>query len=174
MEFKDLILKAFAEIETILQDEHAQRKEDGDPRIPRLELNLVGQAALLLSPAAEASQAAGDPYRATAELDAFSVPVSWPRFHDIRAALMKFGIPIDDMSSEIWMPNEAIYTPFFPVDEIEDTLLKVAVADQEAILVSKAKFNRPKDRAILDSYLASGLPTQRFWDMLESHKIELG
>lgn len=89
MEFKTLILKAFGEVEAILQDEAVQRKADNDPRLPRLKLNLVGQAALLLTPAAQTLAESGNPLRATQEIDAFSVPTIWPRFHDIRKALLK-------------------------------------------------------------------------------------
>lgn len=173
MDFKTLILKAFGEVEAILQDEAVQRKADNDPIQPRLKLNLVGQAALLLTSAAEALAEAGNPLRATQEIDAFSVPTTWPRFHDIRKALLKYGIPIDDMSAEIWMPEETVYIPFFPSDEIEDTLLKVLIADHEAIIISKARFKRDKDKAILDSYLSSELPTKRFWDMVDKHGIDL-
>jgi hypothetical protein len=71
------------------------------------------------------------------------------------------------LGDEIWMPRETRYTVAF-----RGKLVRLMLAEPEAILVSKALKAPIKNRALVTEYLAVG-PTERFWALAKKYAVAL-
>jgi len=86
------------------------------------------------------------------------------RFAELLAA---HGRELDPLGDEIWMPRETRYTVAF-----RGKLVRLMLAEPEAILVSKALKAPIKNRALVTEYLAVG-PTERFWALAKKYAVAL-
>ena len=77
------------------------------------------------------------------------------------------GLEYDQLSNEIWMPEETKYIELF-----RGKWLEAFLALPEYIMLSKAKMNMAKNRALLREYIASEAPA-RFFELCEHYAVNL-
>ncbi len=142
-----------------MAEENARRRAEGGPSLKRCEIQVFGQAALLelRVPLTLAATLDVD-VRAT-----YEHPVE-VRFREL---LAEQGRRLDPVAHEAWMPKETRYDAHF-----DGALVRLLVAEPEAILVSKALKAPQKNRALLTEYLATGA-TERFLSLAQKYRVNL-
>ena len=81
--------------------------------------------------------------------------------------LAREGRELDPLADEIWMPPGTRYTELF-----QGKLVRVLLAEPEAVLVSKALKAPSKNQPLLTEYLARG-PSERFLELARKHAVDL-
>jgi hypothetical protein len=77
------------------------------------------------------------------------------------------GRELDPVAHEIWMPRETRYLEFYA-----GNLVRLELAEPEAVLVSKALKAPQKNAPLLTEYLALG-PSERFLALAKKYKVDL-
>ena len=90
-----------------------------------------------------------------------------PVRREFQRLLAKEGRELDPLGREIWMPHETRYTELF-----NGKLLRVLVAEPEAVLVSKALKAPAKNGPLITEYIASG-PSPRFFELATKYAVNL-
>ena len=140
-------------------DKNVEAAAGGLPRIRPCTLRLLGQTAL---------------FEANIELTLATtkgVDLVGDYDYAVRAELERLlaveGRELDPLNGEIWMPRETDYFVLFSGE-----LVRVLVAEPEAVLVSKALKAPLKNRPLITEYLARG-PSKRFFDLAAKYSVEL-
>jgi hypothetical protein len=81
--------------------------------------------------------------------------------------LEKKGLILDHVGHEAWMPRETRYISLF-----EGRYVTLLAADQDAVLISKAKKAPGKNAALIREYLSQGA-SDRFFELAEKYEVEL-
>jgi hypothetical protein len=81
--------------------------------------------------------------------------------------LAKEGRELDPLGHEIWMPRETRYSELF-----NGKLVRVLVAEPEAVMVSKALKAPAKNGPLITEYIASGA-SSRFFDLATKYAVNL-
>lgn len=81
--------------------------------------------------------------------------------------LLARGRELEPLGHEIWMPRETRYT-----DLLHGKLVRLMVAEPEAVLVSKALKAPAKNAPLLTEYLALG-PSARFFELAKKYAVPL-
>jgi len=141
-DFDDLLKGIFEKLEGRLAQINEERRESGGLTLAPVEIKIVGQAGLLLAEL---------PFviAATMDLDAL-IDGDFVARKELGDLLLEEGIRLESDDHLIWMPPETEYLPWF-----DGECIKTLVAGPVAIIASKAKFQRPKDMKLLQTYLES-------------------
>lgn len=137
-----LIDELISEVTSKLSAENIERRESGVPELPLYGIKILGQMSLLMDP--DASKLL--PLAMTVDLDALltgSRQESYLRTI-LKEILNKRGLDYDDLSSEIWLPSDAIFIKYF-----ENHLLIVERLDPISALTSKAIKAPEKNKELL-------------------------
>jgi hypothetical protein len=154
------MLKGVAQaLDSWLIDENVAALADGLPRHPACTIRVLGQTALF-----EAEL----PLRlaATRDVDVRADYDDATR-REFARLLARQGRELDPLGDEIWMPRDTRYTELF-----RGKLLRVLLAEPEAVLVSKALKAPTKNQPLLTEYLAHG-PSERFLALARKHAVDL-
>ena len=138
---------------------NAEAQTEGLPSYPPCEIRVIGQAALLEAGCELAVVA-------TADVDV-SGHLPFAVEQEFRRLLATEGLELDPVGHEAWMPPETEHTPVF-----SGRFVTLLVADEAAILVSKAIKAPERNRALIVEYLARGA-SERFLELARRHSLDL-
>jgi len=140
-------------------DQNVQARNEGLPVLEPCTIRLLGQAALFeVELGLELAQ--------TKDVD---VVADFPDAvrREFERLLEKQGRELDPLGREIWMPRETRYEEIF-----RGKLVRLLVAEPEAVLVSKALKAPAKNGPLLTEYLAKGA-SSRFLDLAKRYAVNL-
>lgn len=132
-----------SELETILEKENLERNELGSPPVQKSVITVLGQMSLMLDKTAAISLA----LIATADIDAIIQGDSVLRNYFLKIIKQK-GLKLDDLSSEIWIPEEATLLKYY-----QSPLLTIQYLDPVSALTSKAIKAKEKNRYLIKQAL---------------------
>lgn len=150
----------FRKLDQWIDGKNAEALHNGLLSIPKSEFRVVGQTALM--------EARLDfEVVATADVDAVSnaTYVVLAKFNEL---LKVEALEYDQLSSEIWMPEETTY-----VDIYRGKWVTALRAEVPFIMVSKAKMAMSKNKMLLRQYIASN-PAKIFFDLCQKHRVNIG
>jgi hypothetical protein len=104
---------------------------------------------------------------ATQDVDVIARNFSYSARKEFERLLAMHNLILDPVGHEAWMPKETEYEVFYA-----GTFVTLKVADEEAVLLSKATKAPEKNAALLTEYLASG-PSERFMALAEKYHLNL-
>jgi hypothetical protein len=122
-----------------------QRKEDGAVYLGFCEIKLLGQFSLL---AFEDKNLAQINIRRTDDIDAQitgDANVGWL----FRQSVKEYGLEFDDLSNEIWLPDDATFIPLK-----ESPLFRISAVDPISAFISKAVKAPEKNKILIREALA--------------------
>jgi hypothetical protein len=139
--------------------ENKESRREGLKLFKSCTFRVVGQTALL--------EAKLDlEIAATTDVDAFTdgeaMVVS--KFNEF---LKQDGLEYDQLSNEIWMPEETTYSQIY-----KGPWVTALLAEPEFILVSKAKMSPKKNLPLIRAFIASE-PRPSFFELCEKHNVDL-
>ena len=140
MGLQKILANIFNELSESLVRETGRRSEQGGLALAPADIRIVGQCALLLADLPF-------PVAGSVDLDALIRGDFWVR-STLEKLLLPEGLTLDSDAHLIWMPDDTRYTPFFA-----SPVLTVTLAEPDAVIASKCKFRRPKDRDLIRTYL---------------------
>ena len=154
-----MLKKVFAELDKWIAVQNDERGEAGLLKIPKCEIKVFGQTALV-----EAGLSIHVP--ATMDVDVFANydHVVMKKFEEL---LKQNGKMLDPVGHEAWMPKETEYWKFFSGDWVTTYLAKV-----EYVMISKAKKALQRNKSLLTEYLASE-PPPAFYELASKYEINL-
>lgn len=136
-----------------------QAQEEALPAPKKCRIRLLGQMALLEAGSALTLANTKDvDVRANYE---YSAQKKFERL------LEKKGLILDPVGHEAWMPRETRYISLF-----EGRYVTLLAADQDAVLISKAKKAPRKNAALIREYLSQGA-SDRFFALAEKYEVDL-
>jgi len=103
---------------------------------------------------------------ATQDLDAYA-DYDWAVQQELERLLAKDGKVLDPHGHEVWMPRETRYDLLY-----KGTYVDAAVADPDAVLISKARKAPEKNKALITEYLAKGA-SERFFELAQKYAVDL-
>lgn len=139
------------------QDLEAMREGFSSPK--KCSVRVVGQTALL-----EANL--DIEIAATVDVDAFIEAESLV-IAQFSQLLRYEGLEYDQLSNEIWMPEETKYVDIFRGDWVVAML-----AQPEFVMLSKAKMALGKNKMLLRDYIASE-PAELFFRLCEKYRVNI-
>lgn len=140
MDFKSRLKIILDCLEERLTLEDEERQLAGGQTLGPVEVKIFGQSALLLADLPF-------PLAGTMDLDALVAGNFWAQ-KKLGDLLAEEGILLETDSHLIWIPEETQFLPFY-----ETVRLHVFVAEPDAVIASKTKFKRAKDKKIIQTYL---------------------
>ena len=139
--------------------ENVRARADGTPTHKKCTIRVLGQAALWLAKVDLA-------LTATQDLDAYA-DYDWAVQQELERLLAKDGKVLDPHEHEVWMPRETRYDLLY-----KGTYVDAAVADPDAVLISKARKAPEKNKALITEYLAKGA-SERFFELAQKYGVDL-
>lgn len=134
-----ILIDIISSLERLIETTNFERSKDNLPGIQKIEIKILGQFSLIADPEASAKL----PLVATRDFDAL-VKGDWNARTLLKIALAEFSLEYDDLSKEIWLPDEAKFI------EIHDTnTLKVSYLRPLDALTSKAVKAPEKNRNLI-------------------------
>ncbi len=155
-----MLLEVAEELDGWVLAQTIEARDEGLPLLRASKFKLLGQLALLEAQAPLTMTA-------TKDVDVYA-DCQYAVSRELERLLGKRGFELDPLGHEIWMPPETRYDEIFA-----GQLVSLAVADIEAVLVSKARMAADKNRALIVEYLALGA-SDRFLQLAARHQVELG
>jgi len=136
---KTRLQNVFSRLNHFIETHNKNSREEGSLPLKKQTFKIVGQMALLLS---------NLPFEITSTMDLDTVS-STNHFvqKELESLLTEIGIHLETDSHLIWMPKGTQYSQLFDFDWVG-----VLVADPKSVILSKYKFNRPKDRKLIHLY----------------------
>lgn len=120
--------------------ENDERKQSGALLILPVKIRILGQTALLLSNLPF-------PIAGTMDLDA-CVDGDYLARKILSELLLPEGLYLESDDPLIWMPKDTKFYPFYEGGRVD-----VFIAEAVAVIASKAKFKREKDKKLIRNYL---------------------
>jgi len=139
-DFADILRELFQRLDEKIDQIEEENRREGLPRIKPANLKIVGQTALLLAELPF-------PLAATMDLDVL-INGEFRVGQELAKLLETHGIRLESDSHLIWMPPETRYHPWF-----KGKNLSVEIAEAIAVIASKAKFKRLKDKKLIQTFL---------------------
>lgn len=130
----------FEELDRRVVKENKERKQSGALLISPVKIKVLGQTALLLSNLPF-------PIAGTMDLDA-RFDGDYLARKILSELLIPEGIYLESDDHLIWMPKDTKFHKWYEGDRVE-----VSIAETEAVIASKAKFKREKDKELIRNYL---------------------
>lgn len=154
-----MLLKIFKQLDQEILALNLELHAEGSREIPKFYIKVVGQSALLEGNTELV-------LNATMDIDAFSnfVWVARERFCDI---LKQNHLVYDNLSNEIWMPEETKYVHFY-----KGYIVDGYYAEPEYVLLAKVVKSPKKNRTLILQYLAKG-PSKLFLQLCKKYKVDL-
>ncbi len=140
MNLKDKFHDIFNRLDERLFEENKERRQSGALLISPVKITILGQTALLLADLPF-------PVAGTMDLDA-RINGDYLARKMLSEILLPEGLYLESDDHLIWIPKEANYEEWH-----RGNLLTVFVAEAVAIIASKAKFKRAKDKEMVRMYL---------------------
>ncbi len=153
------LLKIFQKLDEKVTKVNREFREDSSPEIPRFYIKILGQTALI-----EAHL--GLNLFATIDVDAYA-NFNWLAKTLFADLLLQHHLVFDELSSEIWMPEETEYVHIFRGDNFDGY-----IAQHEYVLISKLLKAPEKNLNIIIEYIAKK-PSDLFFKMCQKYKIDL-
>jgi len=132
----------FQRLDDLLAAENRDRRAAGGSLLDRVKIRILGQTALLLANLPF-------PLAGTMDLDATVQGGSWPQKR-LGEILLTQGLRLDTDSHLIWIPKNSQFRLWF-----EGIRVKALLIEPDAVVASKARARRPKDKALVRTYLES-------------------
>lgn len=154
-----MLIEIAERLDAWVLERNLEARAEGLPRYPGCTIRLLGQTALLELGVALTLAATND---VDVQADYVSAVEA-----ELRRLLKKAGKELDPLGREIWMPRETGYQRLFAGE-----LVTLMVADEEAILISKALKAPAKNRALIVEYLARGA-SPRFMQLARKYRLDL-
>jgi hypothetical protein len=155
-----VLLEVAEELDGWALAQNIEAHDEGLPLLRASKFKLLGQLALLEAQA---------PLTVTATKDVeVYADCEYAVRRELERLLAKRGFELDPLGHEIWMPRETRYDEIFA-----GQFVSFAVADIDAVLVSKARMAADKNRALIVEYLARGA-SERFLELAARHHVNLG
>jgi len=139
-----LIDEILAELERSLKKINRQRDRDGVPALRKIEIRLLGQFSLLV----DRKVSGKIPLAATRDLDAL-IKAEFIVERELKTILEKKGLVLDDLSGEIWVPDEGQFIVYY-----ESPMIRCVYLDPVSVLVSKAIKAKEKNRFLIRDAIA--------------------
>lgn len=151
----------FKELDRRIVEAAEDQGQSGGFSISPVKIRILGQTALLLSDLPF-------PIAGTMDLDA-RVDGPYAARKILSELLLHEGLQLESDDHLIWMPENTRFHAFYKGNKVE-----VSIADAVAVIASKAKFKREKDRELIRNYLRT-LPEKKkylqdwgiSWDWVE-------
>lgn len=155
-----MLTQSIKELDLWIQLENDDALEAGRPLIGKVDIKIIGQAALL-----EANLSF--PIAATQDVDCFNRIQSniWAKFNEILESKGKF---LDPHAPEAWMPTETEYELVYKGD-----FVSLFIAQPMYVILSKAKMAMTKNKNLIAEYLANEVIDDRFFELAEKYQIKL-
>jgi hypothetical protein len=154
-----VLLRVAQKLDAWAIDLNVVARAEGLPRIRPCTIRVLGQSALL-------EAGLGLALAMTRDVDVRADYDDAVRREFERLLAMQ-GRELDPLGDEIWMPPETRYTELF-----RGKLVRMLLAEPEAVLVSKACKAPKKNGPLLTQYLAAG-PSQRFLKLAAKYQVDL-
>ena len=139
---KELLERLFEQFDTALQKEAEEARQAGAlPTVEKINCKIVGQIALFL---------ADLPFDIASTMDVdilFTPPHATTK--TLKELFLHHGLALETDHRLIWMPKETKFHPLF-----DGIYVKASFADSLYIIASKCKFQREKDRKLIEQYFA--------------------
>lgn len=132
------------ELELRLKAINQEREAMGAHPCKKSEITVLGQMSLLMDKSASRAL----PLAATMDIDALIKGDEAAR-QALLAIIKTKGLVLDDLSGEIWIPNDATFIEYH-----DSHLLRVTYLDPISTLTSKAVKAREKNRVLIKAALA--------------------
>ena len=130
----------FATLDKRLMQENKSRKKSGAILIGPVKIKILGQTALLLADLPF-------PIAGTMDLDA-QMDGDYQARKILSEILLPEGLYLESDDHLIWMPEETKYHKWY-----EGNCVTVFMAEAEAVIASKTKYKRQKDKELIRTYL---------------------
>lgn len=138
--FREQLLEIFSELSSFIDAENRAAVTEGSPTIPKQIIRVVGQTALILAQL---------PFSVTATMDLDIISsLNYSVSKKLSGLLIEKGLRLETDGHLIWMPQATEYILLAEYPYVE-----VSLAGQEFVLASKLRFNRPKDKNLIKTYL---------------------
>ena len=137
----------------------ASDRAEGLPGIRPCRIRLLGQMALF-------ELGTKLPLVATNDVDVYA-DYGHAMQQEFARLLSARGKLLDPVGSEVWMPREARYRTLY-----RGELVRLDVADEESVLLSKALKAPRKNGPLITAYLAAG-PSERFIQLAGAYGLDL-
>ncbi len=132
-----------ASLEQLIEISNSERFKDDLPRLEKIEIKVLGQFSLMADPEASLKL----PLVATRDFDAL-IKGDWSARTLLKIALAEFNLEYDDLSKEIWLPDDAKFI------EIHDSnTLTVSYLSAVDALTSKAIKAPEKNKNLINKSL---------------------
>jgi hypothetical protein len=149
----------FESLDRWIEEQNAEARREGFIGIAKCTFRIVGQAAL---------------FEANIDIE-MATTIDVDAFHDAESLvvaqlseiLRQNGLEYDELSNEIWMPEETKYTDLY-----RGANVTVLVAMPEFVLLSKAKMALAKNKVLLREYIASG-PPESFFSLCQTYSVNM-
>lgn len=140
MGLEDRFRTIFRELDQRLAQENREREKRGAIMLVPVQIKILGQTALLL---------AGLPFpiAGTMDLDA-QIDGDFFAKKALTEILVPQGLSLDTDSHLIWIPQDAKFQEWY-----RGALVRVDLAEPDAVIASKLRFKRSKDKALVEMYL---------------------
>lgn len=154
-----MLLEIFKKLDRWIIQENEKARDEGARLIAHAEFKILGQAALLEAQLSlELAQ--------TGDVDAYTNATHLV-LHHLDELLFGYGMHLDKLSDEIWMPEETTYSSVYKGEYIE-----MLIAVPEYVLVSKALKAPRKNAGVIVQYLAAG-PSPFFFNLCDKYEVDL-
>lgn len=130
-------------LEQLIETANSERSKDELPGLKKIEIKILGQFSLMADPEASAKL----PLVATRDFDAL-VEGDWSARTLLKIALAEFNLEYDDLSKEIWLPDNARFVEIY-----DSNTLKVSYLSTLDALTSKAVKAPEKNKNLISKSL---------------------
>lgn len=113
-----IISGLIATLERLIKTANSERSKDGLPHLKKIEIHILGQFSLLADPEASAKL----PLVATRDFDAL-VEGDWSARTLLKIALAEFNLEYDDLSKEIWLPDNPQFIELYNSNTLQISYL---------------------------------------------------
>lgn len=138
-----ILTQIISSLEQLIETTNSERFKDDVPRLDKIDIKVLGQFSLMADP--EASKKL--PLVATMDFDAL-IQGDWSARTLLKIALAKFNLEYDDLSKEIWLPDDAKFIGLY-----DSNTLKVSYLSAVDALTSKAIKAPEKNKNLIDQSL---------------------
>jgi hypothetical protein len=154
-----MLLRVAQSLDDWMIDQNVEARREGTPTLKPCTIRVLGQAALF-----EAKLELD--LAQTKDVDVLADYQDAVR-REFERLLGKEGRELDPLGHEVWMPRETRYTELF-----NGKLVRVLVAEPEAVLVSKALKAPAKNGPLITEYIATSA-SPRFFELATKYAVDV-
>lgn len=154
-----MLLEVAEKLDDWIAAQNREAQQEGFPRLPSSTIKVLGQTALMEA-GVKLTLAATNDVDVQADYP-YAVQKEFARL------LAAEGRELDPLGHDVWMPRETRYKELFV-----GRYVRVLLADQDAVLLSKALKAPERNRSLIVEYLALGA-SERFLGLARKHKLDV-